>query len=105
MQEDYSLVKIFSADLQIGQAEKFEFSTKGYSNIAGIMVSGKAETSLIFNKDSTLVIHSIGLDTDKSVKPNSRVHEYKHEIKDELIKGTVIKKDTAGKVSVYFKLK
>lgn len=91
--------------MQVGQAEKFEFYTKGYSNIAGIMVSGKAEASLVFNKDSTLVIHSIELDADKSVKPNSRVHQYKHEIKDELIKGTVIKKDTAGKVSVYFNIK
>ena len=105
MQVNYSLVKIFSTDMQVGQAEKFEFSTKGYSNIAGIMVSGKAEASLVFNKDSTLVIHSIELDADKSVKPNSRVHQYKHEIKDELIKGTVIKKDTAGKVSVYFNIK
>ncbi len=105
MQENYSLVKIFSKDMQIGQAEKFEFSTKGYSNIAGILVSGQAETSFFFNKDSTLVIHSIGLDSNKSVKPNSRVHQYKHEIKDELIKGSVVKKGVAGTVSVYLNIK
>ena len=105
MQENYFLIKIFSKDLQIGQAEKFEFSTKGYSNIAGILVSGQAETSLVFNKNSTLVIHSIGLDSNKSVKPNSRVHKYIHEVKDELIKGTVVKKETAGTVSVYLKIK
>lgn len=105
MHETYSLIKIFSNDLQIGQAEKFEFSTKGYSNIAGIMVSGRAETSLIFDKESRLVIHSMELNSNKSVKPNKRVHEYKHEIKNELIKGSVVKKETVGKVSVYLKIK
>jgi len=105
MQENYSLVKIFGKDMLLGQVESFEFTTKGYSNIAGILVSGESETSFIFNKDSTLVIHSVDLDNDKSSDPNKRPLKYKHEIKDELIKGTVVKKGTAGRLSVYLLIK
>ncbi len=101
----FSIVKIYGGELQNDETCSFDFTTKSYYRVFGLIITGSAEVSLIFDKESRLFLNSMDIETTKSTKPNRRAFMFVKDIKEDFIKGTIKKLDRAGKVSVYLFIK
>lgn len=88
----------------IDEHDSFTFNTVGYKAIRGILLMGSAEVSLCYRNGKKIQIRSMNMSTLQDVPPNKRPLFFNKPITEEIIHGTIQKKNEKGLASIYLLL-